>query len=160
MTTKMICGLVAALLLVPAIAPAKTHVAVGLGDQHASTFAARVIVSTQSDLHSAVCGAIGALKGALHGGANEKVMDVVRAAGGVATALQHTIGSAAGAFFAIVLLNASLIGAGAVTLATSYVIGDVFGTRGSRGRYRPSAPAAASRISDQAVSSQNDPGRS
>ena len=37
----------------------------------------------------------------------------------------------AGAFFAIVLLNASLIGAGAVTLATSYVIGDVFGTRGS-----------------------------
>jgi Mn2+/Fe2+ NRAMP family transporter len=52
-------------------------------------------------------------------------------AGGVATALQHTVGSAAGTFFAIVLLNASLIGAGAVTLATSYVIGDVFGTRGS-----------------------------
>ncbi len=36
-----------------------------------------------------------------------------------------------GAFFSVVLLNASLIGAGAVTLATSYVIGDVFGTRGS-----------------------------
>ncbi|MEA2146382.1 MAG: hypothetical protein QOG59_1969 [Solirubrobacteraceae bacterium] len=52
-------------------------------------------------------------------------------AGGVAHALQHTVGSAAGAFFAVVLLNASLIGAGAVTLATSYVIGDVFGTRGS-----------------------------
>jgi NRAMP (natural resistance-associated macrophage protein)-like metal ion transporter len=52
-------------------------------------------------------------------------------AGGVATAFQHTIGSTAGAFFAIVLLNASLIGAGAVTLATSYVVGDVFGTRGS-----------------------------
>ncbi len=52
-------------------------------------------------------------------------------AGGVATALDHTIGSAAAAFFAIVLLNASLIGAGAVTLATSYVIGDVFGTKGS-----------------------------
>ncbi len=52
-------------------------------------------------------------------------------AGGVATALEHTIGSTAGAFFAIVLLNASLIGAGAVTLATSYVVGDVFGTRGS-----------------------------
>jgi hypothetical protein len=34
-------------------------------------------------------------------------------------------------FFAIVLLNASLIGAGAVTLATSYVLGDVFGSRGS-----------------------------
>jgi hypothetical protein len=40
LTTKMICGLVAALLLVPATASAKTHVAVGLGDQHASTFAA------------------------------------------------------------------------------------------------------------------------
>ena len=49
---------------------------------NASTFTARVIVSTLSDLHSAVVGAIGALKGALHGGANEKVMDVVRAAGG------------------------------------------------------------------------------
>jgi NRAMP (natural resistance-associated macrophage protein)-like metal ion transporter len=52
-------------------------------------------------------------------------------AGGVASALEHTVGAPAGAFFAIVLLNASLIGAGAVTLATSYVIGDVFGTRGS-----------------------------
>ncbi len=52
-------------------------------------------------------------------------------AGGVAVALDHTLGTAAAAFFAIVLLNASLIGAGAVTLATSYVIGDVFGTRGS-----------------------------
>jgi hypothetical protein len=52
-------------------------------------------------------------------------------AGGVASALHHTVGFAAGAFFAVVLLNASLIGAGAVTLATSYVIGDVFGTRGS-----------------------------
>ena len=34
-------------------------------------------------------------------------------------------------FFAIVLLNASLIGAGAVTLSTSYVLGDVFGSRSS-----------------------------
>src|SRR3954453_5907827 len=40
MTTKMICGLLAALLLVPAAVNAKTHVAVGLGDQHASTFSA------------------------------------------------------------------------------------------------------------------------
>ncbi len=52
-------------------------------------------------------------------------------AGGVASALHHTLGAVAGAFFAIVLLNASLIGAGAVTLATSYVVGDVFGTRAS-----------------------------
>jgi Mn2+/Fe2+ NRAMP family transporter len=52
-------------------------------------------------------------------------------AGATATALDHTIGSTAAVFFAIVLLNASLIGAGAVTLATSYVLGDVFGSRGS-----------------------------
>lgn len=41
---------------------------------NASTFTARVITSTTSDLYSAVVGAIGALKGALHGGANEAVM--------------------------------------------------------------------------------------
>ncbi|MFC6356441.1 bifunctional 2-methylcitrate synthase/citrate synthase [Luethyella okanaganae] len=41
---------------------------------NASTFAARVIVSTLSDIYSAVTGAIGALKGPLHGGANEAVM--------------------------------------------------------------------------------------
>lgn len=43
---------------------------------NASTFTARVITSTLSDLYSAVTGAIGALKGALHGGANEAVMHV------------------------------------------------------------------------------------
>ncbi|WP_022886838.1 bifunctional 2-methylcitrate synthase/citrate synthase [Glaciibacter superstes] len=41
---------------------------------NASTFTARVIVSTLSDLYSGVTGAIGALKGELHGGANEAVM--------------------------------------------------------------------------------------
>jgi 2-methylcitrate synthase len=41
---------------------------------NASTFTARVITSTLADLHSAVVGAIGALKGALHGGANEAVL--------------------------------------------------------------------------------------
>lgn len=41
---------------------------------NASTFTARVIASTLSDLHSAVTGAVGALKGPLHGGANEAVM--------------------------------------------------------------------------------------
>jgi citrate synthase len=41
---------------------------------NASTFTARVITSTLSDLYSAVTGAIGALKGPLHGGANEAVM--------------------------------------------------------------------------------------
>ena len=42
---------------------------------NASTFTARVITSTLADLHSAVVGAIGALKGPLHGGANEEVMN-------------------------------------------------------------------------------------
>ena len=41
---------------------------------NASTFTARVVASTLSDLYSAVVAAIGALKGPLHGGANEAVM--------------------------------------------------------------------------------------
>ena len=46
---------------------------------NASTFAARVIAATLSDIHSAVTGAIGALKGPLHGGANEAVMRMLYA---------------------------------------------------------------------------------
>ncbi|HEX7446501.1 MAG TPA: citrate/2-methylcitrate synthase [Pirellulales bacterium] len=49
---------------------------------NASTFTARVVVSTLSDLHSAVTAAIGALKGPLHGGANERVMEVLSEVGG------------------------------------------------------------------------------
>jgi 2-methylcitrate synthase len=41
---------------------------------NASTFTARVVASTRSDLHSAVVAAISALKGPLHGGANEQVL--------------------------------------------------------------------------------------
>jgi 2-methylcitrate synthase/citrate synthase II len=41
---------------------------------NASTFTARVVASTKSDLHSAVVAAISALKGPLHGGANEQVL--------------------------------------------------------------------------------------
>jgi Mn2+/Fe2+ NRAMP family transporter len=52
-------------------------------------------------------------------------------AGATATGLKATLGSTAGAFFAVVLLNASLIGAGALTLSTSYAFGDVFGTKSS-----------------------------
>ena len=44
---------------------------------------------------------------------------------GVARGLRQTVGPWAGAFFAIVLLNASIIGAAAVTLATTYAFGDV-----------------------------------
>jgi len=46
-------------------------------DFNASTFTARVVASTMSDMHSAVCGAIGAVKGPLHGGANEAAMDML-----------------------------------------------------------------------------------
>jgi len=45
---------------------------------NASTFAARVITATLSDMHSAVAGAIGALRGPLHGGANEAAMELIR----------------------------------------------------------------------------------
>jgi Mn2+/Fe2+ NRAMP family transporter len=52
-------------------------------------------------------------------------------AGATASALNLRLGSAAGGFFAVVLLNASLIGAAALTLATSYAFGDLTGTRSS-----------------------------
>jgi len=44
---------------------------------NASTFAGRVITGTLSDMHSAVSGAIGALRGPLHGGANEAAMELI-----------------------------------------------------------------------------------
>lgn len=45
---------------------------------NASTFAARVTAATLSDLHSAITSAIGTLKGPLHGGANQRVMEMLR----------------------------------------------------------------------------------
>jgi citrate synthase len=48
---------------------------------NASTFAARTVASTGADMHSAITAAIGALKGPLHGGANEKVLEVLGAIG-------------------------------------------------------------------------------
>ena len=53
---------------------------------NASTFTARVVTSTLSDLYSAVTAAIGALKGPLHGGANEAVMHVFDEIGDAASA--------------------------------------------------------------------------
>jgi citrate synthase len=53
---------------------------------NASTFTARVVCSTESDLHSSIVAAIGALKGRLHGGANEKVMELLVRTGGPAQA--------------------------------------------------------------------------
>jgi citrate synthase len=48
---------------------------------NASTFAARVCAATLSDVHSAITAAIAALKGPLHGGANEQVMKMIREIG-------------------------------------------------------------------------------
>ncbi|MEU6126291.1 bifunctional 2-methylcitrate synthase/citrate synthase [Streptomyces sp. NPDC047123] len=53
---------------------------------NASTFTARVVTSTLSDLYSAVTAAIGALKGPLHGGANEAVMHMLDEIGDPAAA--------------------------------------------------------------------------
>jgi 2-methylcitrate synthase/citrate synthase II len=47
-------------------------------DFNASTFSSRVISGTLSDMHGAVTGAIAALKGPLHGGANEAAMEMLR----------------------------------------------------------------------------------
>ena len=51
---------------------------------NASTFTTRAIVSTQSDMHSAAAGGVGALKGPLHGGAGEAVMRTLTEIGEVA----------------------------------------------------------------------------
>jgi citrate synthase len=57
-----------------------------VGAEHgfnASTFTARVVTSTNSDLASAVCGAIGTMKGPLHGGAPSEVVDQLAKMGSV-----------------------------------------------------------------------------
>ena len=57
-----------------------------VGAEHgfnASTFTARVIISTRSDLASALCGAIGTMKGPLHGGAPSEVVDQLAKVGSV-----------------------------------------------------------------------------
>jgi len=51
---------------------------------NASTFTARVIAATESDMYSAVTGAIGALKGPLHGGANTEVIHMLLEIGDLA----------------------------------------------------------------------------
>ena len=66
-------------------------------------------------------------------------------AGTVATGIASRLGSAAGAIFAILLIDASIIGASAVTLATSYAFGDTFGIRHSLHRpWREAKPFYAS----------------
>jgi len=53
---------------------------------NASTFAARVVAATMSDMYSAVTAAIGALKGPLHGGANEQAVRMFEEVGDPASA--------------------------------------------------------------------------
>lgn len=59
---------------------------------NASTFTARVIASTLSDMHSALTGALGALKGPLHGGANQRVMEMIQDIPDVATVQAYIAG--------------------------------------------------------------------
>jgi Natural resistance-associated macrophage protein len=61
-------------------------------------------------------------------------------AGSVGMALHHRVGSWAGALFAVVLLDGSILGAAAVTLATSYAVGEVAGTKHSMHRRWRDAP--------------------
>jgi Mn2+/Fe2+ NRAMP family transporter len=61
-------------------------------------------------------------------------------AGAVATGLAATVGHHAGGMFALLLLDASLIGAAAVTLATSYALGDIAGAKHSLHRSVKDAP--------------------
>jgi citrate synthase len=58
---------------------------------NASTFAARVTGGTLADMHSAVTSAIGALKGPLHGGANERVMHMLLEVGSPENASQYVL---------------------------------------------------------------------
>jgi NRAMP (natural resistance-associated macrophage protein)-like metal ion transporter len=66
-------------------------------------------------------------------------------AGTIASGLAHHVSSTVGAIFAVVLIDASIIGASAITLATSYAFGDVFGIRHSLHRpWREAKPFYAS----------------
>ena len=59
---------------------------------NASTFTARVIAATLSDFHSAITGAIGALRGPLHGGANEAAMELIQKFGSPEEATAGVLG--------------------------------------------------------------------
>lgn len=74
------------------------HVSLILYAEHefnASTFTARVCASTLSDLHSCITGAIGSLRGPLHGGANEAAMELIESFTSVEDAEQGMMGKLA-----------------------------------------------------------------
>jgi len=58
---------------------------------NASTFTARVVASTQSDLYSSVRAAISSLKGPLHGGANEKALELITFAPSAQKSIEHLL---------------------------------------------------------------------
>ncbi len=58
---------------------------------NASTFSAMVTASTLSDIHSAIVSAIGTLKGPLHGGANERVLDMLKEIGSKEKAEEYVL---------------------------------------------------------------------
>ncbi len=62
---------------------------------NASTFAARIVAATLSDIYSAVTAAIAALKGPLHGGANEEVIKMLRQIGHIENAREFIEGEIA-----------------------------------------------------------------
>ncbi|MAY74336.1 MAG: citrate synthase [Phycisphaerae bacterium] len=66
-----------------------THADHGLNN---STFAARVVISTLSDIYSAITAAIGSLRGPLHGGANEGVMHMLNEIKSVEEVESHVLG--------------------------------------------------------------------
>ncbi len=66
-----------------------THADHGLNN---STFAARVVISTLSDLYSSITAAIGSLRGPLHGGANEGVMKMLNQIADVDSVEEHVMG--------------------------------------------------------------------
>jgi len=62
---------------------------------NASTFAARVTIATQSDMYSAATTAIGTLKGPLHGGANQEVMEMLLEIGSLEKTEHYIVGKLA-----------------------------------------------------------------
>jgi citrate synthase len=66
-----------------------TFVLYGDHTMNASTFAARIIASTLADMFSAITGAVAALKGPLHGGANEEAMKMLEEVGSPDRAAAH-----------------------------------------------------------------------
>lgn len=78
---------------------------------NASTFTVRTITSTLSDFYSAICGGIGALRGSLHGGANEAVMHLLERF--------HTVNEAEDAVLAMLAKKQIIMGFGHRVYKTS-----------------------------------------